>query len=353
MPDTIRSIPDPVAPTPAERAGSPARAEKPTTARLVLAFGAVYLIWGSTYLAIRFAIEGIPPFLMAGVRFLVAGAILYGWFRGRGEAAPGPRQWRAAAIAGGLLLLGGNGLLSWAEQHVPSGIAALLVATVPLWMVWLAGRGVHGVRTGARELGGLVSGLLGVGLLLVPSPEALANVGTDPRGFLLGASAVLVGSFLWAAGSVYSRRAPLPPRPLYATGVTMLAGGALLLAVGVARGELGALDPAAVTPRSVLALLYLVVLGSLVAFSAYTWLLRVAAPALVGTYAYVNPVVAVLLGWALAGEPLDARTAIGASIVLASVAVVRGAPRRRDGARSVAGRVGEDGTGRGIPPYRS
>lgn len=330
------------------------------TPRLVLAFAAVYLIWGSTYLAIRFAIETVPPFLMAGTRFVVAGAILYAWFRARGQPAPTLREWRAATIAGGLMLLGGNGLLSWAEQHVPSGIAALLVGTVPLWMVLIARWGPTRERTGPREIGGLALGLLGVALLVAPTPEAVANVGTDARGFVLGAGAVLAGSMLWAAGSMYSRVAPLPPDSLYATALTMLAGGVLLLLAGGARGEAAHLSPTGVSARSALAILYLIAFGSLVAFSAYTWLLRVARPALVGTYAYVNPVVAVLLGWALASEPLGARTALGAAIVVGSVVLVRRGRRRPTapvvasaGRESTPGGSAASGTGPGAHPYRS
>ncbi|MGH7541623.1 MAG: drug/metabolite exporter YedA [Gemmatimonadota bacterium] len=308
-----------------------------TPGRVLLAFATVYVIWGSTYLAIRLAIETLPPFTMAGTRFLIAGGALFGWFRWKGLPAPSAGHWKAAFVSGGLMLLGGNGLLSWSEQHVPSGLAALLVATVPLWLVVLAWLGPGKERTGAREIAGLLLGLAGVGLLVSPSPAALDNVGTDARGFLTGALAILAGSAAWAVGSLYNRRAPLPSPPLYATAITMLAGGFLLVLAGLATGEPARLDPVRISLASAGALLYLIVFGSLIAFSAYTWLLRVSRPVLVGTYAYVNPVVAVLLGWAVASEPLDGRTLGAAVVILASVILVH---RARTRSRRAASREG-------------
>lgn len=305
-------------------------------ARVLMALGLVYVIWGSTYLSIRFAIETIPPFLMAGTRFLAAGAILFAWFRSRGCGMPERHHWRAATISGGLMLLGGNGLLSWAEQWVPSGLAALLVATAPLWLVMMAWLGPDGERPSAGEIAGLVLGLGGVGLLLAPSPEVLRNVGADPRSFVIGAVAVLIASLSWAAGSIYNRGASFPSPQLYATSLTMLGGGALLVLAGALKGELGQIDVAAVSLKSVAALAYLVVFGSLVAFSAYIWLLRAVRPALVGTYAYVNPVVAVLLGWALAAEPLTERTFLAMAIITVSVILVQRSHRRAASRRPIA-----------------
>lgn len=294
----------------------------PSGGRILLAFAAVYLIWGSTYLAIRFAVASIPPFLMAGTRFGVAGALLFGLLRARGAPRPTLRQWGAAALSGGLMILGGNGVLSWSEQYVPSGVAALLVATVPLWFVVFVWTGRDREAPAPVELAGVLLGLVGVGLLVAGSGES-GGAGAGGGIALLAALAVVLASASWAVGSLYNRRAPLPGPPLYATAMTMLAGGASLLLVGVALGEPGRLRPAAVSGRSLAALGYLIVFGSIVAFSAYAWLLRVVRPALVGTYAYVNPVVAVVLGWWLAGETLTPRMALGASIVVASVALVQ------------------------------
>jgi len=315
--------------TPHDDASDRVRATLP---KLLAAFAGLYLIWGSTYLAIRFAIETLPPFTMAGVRFTVAGAVLYLWSRHlRGVEAPSRSQWRAAAVVGGLLLLGGNGAVVWAEQFVPSGLVALLVATVPFWMVlldWVAG--------GARPTPGLVLGLLaGLGgvALLVTGDE----VGGAGPSALLGGLAVLGGAFLWAAGSIYSRSADLPSSLRLGSAMQMLTGGAMLLGVGAILGEWAEVDPAAVSARSALALGYLVVFGSLIAFSAYIWLLRVSTPARVSTYAYVNPVVALVLGWALADEPITPRIVLAAVIILAAVVAISllggRRPRRRPSGR--------------------
>ncbi len=298
-----------------------------TRGRVIAAFAAVYVIWGSTYLAIRFAIETLPPFLMAAVRFLVAGTLLYIWRRARGAPPPTPRQWRAAAIVGTLLLLGGNGAVVWAEQFVPSGIAALIVAVVPLWMVLLDWLGPRGARPPGLVLVGLAVGFAGVAVLI--GPAALLR-GASTRVNPIGAAALVLGSLAWATGSLYSRSAPLPPAPLLATGMQMLCGGVALLIAGVVTGEAAAVHASVISTRSALALLYLIVFGAIVGYSAYIWLLRNVPAAQVSTYAYVNPVVAVLLGWALAGETLTARTLLAAAIIVASVAVITAArPRAR------------------------
>ena len=283
--------------------------------QIALALGAVYVVWGSTYLAIRFAIETLPPFLMAGVRFVIAGALLYAWSRARGAERPGRLQWRAAAIVGGCLLLGGNGGVVWAEQRVDSGIAALIVTTVPLWLVLLDWLRPGGRRPGWRVALGLVIGFAGVTLLVRPGSGGGA---VDP----VGAGVLVLASLSWAWGSLASRRLPLPASPILATGMEMLAGGGLLLAAGLVTGEAGRFDPAGVSTTSLAALGYLIVFGSFVGFTAYVWLLRVVSPAIVGTYAYVNPVVAVLLGWAFAGEPLTATTLIAAAVIIGGVAVI-------------------------------
>ena len=295
-----------------------------TRPKIIAAFAAIYLIWGSTYLAIRFAIETMPPFLMAAVRFVIAGSILYAWARWRGHAGPRKVEWRTAIIVGGLLLCGGNGAVVWAEQHIDSGLAALLVATVPLWMV-----AIDTFRPGGRQPGwmvwaGVAGGLLGLALLIGPAELAGAQ-----RADLGGIVAVLGGSLAWAVGSLYSRRAPLPDSPRLGTGMEMFAGGVLLAIVSLVAGEIGPLagaadpfDLAGVSWLSWLALTYLIVFGAIVAFSAYVWLLRVVPAAKVATYAYVNPVVALVLGWALAGEDLNARTLMAAAVILGSVFLI-------------------------------
>lgn len=288
-----------------------------TRGRVLLAFAAIYVFWGSTYLAILYAIETMPPFLMAGVRFVVAGAILYAWSWLRGTPRPERVHWRSATVVGGLLLLGGNGSVVWAEQRVASGLAALLVATVPVWMVLLDWLRPGGVRPGPRVVAGIVVGLLGLAVLV--GPDQLMGAGRVDG---LGALVLVLGSVCWATGSLYARSAKVPASPIQAIAIEMLAGGALLLLAGVIVGEPARLDLGAVSVRSLVALGYLIVFGSLIGFSAYIWLLNVSTPAKVSTYAYVNPVVAVLLGWGLAGEPLTPRMMAAAAIIVAGVAVI-------------------------------
>lgn len=295
----------------------------PSTSRLVAAFAAVYLIWGSTYLAIRFAIETLPPLSMAGARFAVAGALLFLWARARGTPLPDRRQVRDSAVVGALLLLGGNGAVVWAEQWVASGLVALLVATVPLWMVLLDWWWAGSSRPSAGVWFGVAWGLAGVALLVSGD-----SVGGGGGMALAGGLVVLAGSLSWAAGSIYARTARLPVAPRLATALQMLWGGAFLLAAGGLAGEWTAWHPADTSLRSLLALVYLVVFGSLVAFAAYVWLLQVSTPARVATYAYVNPVVALVLGWALAGEPLTARTLVAAAVILSAVVLLNVAGRR-------------------------
>lgn len=295
-------------------------------ALVVAAFGAVYVIWGSTYLAIKYAVETLPPFLMGGVRFLAAGAFLYGWARLRG-AAPG-RLWRSALIAGALFFLGGNGGVVWSEQRLASGTAALLVATEPLWVVLLNWARPGGTRPRAGVFAGLAVGFTGVWLLMT------ADHGASAGGSDLAAALVVVGaSFSWAAGSLYAARAPSPASPLAASGAQMLAGGLLLVAAGTAAGEWGRLDAGRVSAGSLAALAYLIVFGSVVAFTAFGWLLRVTTPARVATYAYVNPAVAVFVGWALAGEPVSGRTLLAAGVIIASVFMITSGEGRRGAGR--------------------
>ena len=297
------------------------RADAPRPAVVVAAFAIVYVVWGSTYLAIRFAVESLPPFAMAGARFLFAGAVLLLWARLRGQELPTTRgEWRTAAIAGVLLLFGGNGSLVWAEQRIASGIAALLVATLPVWMVLLDWWRPGGVRPRAGVFAGLALGIGGLALLVGPglAPSGEAGAGVD----LAAAGVLVLGSISWAAGSVYLRHVPRAASATASNGMQMLAGGVALGLVGLASGELRGFDTAAVTSRSALSLLYLAVFGSIVAFSAYTYILRVSTPARVATYAYVNPVVAMFLGWAFASEPVTPRTLAAAAVILAGVATI-------------------------------
>ena len=295
----------------------------PSRFKLVTAFAAIYVIWGSTYLAIRFAIETLPPFLMASARFLIAGGLLYSWARLHGRGArPTGEQWRAAAVVGALLLLGGNGLVVWAQTRVPSGVAALLIGILPCWMVlfdWLRPRGV---RPGPQIVFGLALGL--AGLVWLIGPDSLMGGG---RVDLLGALALLLAEISWAAGSIYSRHATLPPAPFLSTAMQMLAGGVALFILSVALGEPWHVDPAGFTAKSILAWVYLIVFGSIVAYSAYVWLLQASTPARVSTYAYVNPVIAVFLGWLLADEALTARMLIAAVVIVGGVVLITLAPR--------------------------
>jgi drug/metabolite transporter (DMT)-like permease len=291
--------------------------DAPSRGKVIAAFAAVYVIWGSTYLAIAFAIETLPPFLMAGVRFLIAGSLLFAWSLARSRRKPTLREWKAAFIIGGLLLLGGNGAVVWAEQTVSSGVAALLVAGMPCWMVLLDWLWQGSARPGARTVMGLLLGFGGIALLVGPSAFA-----ADASIHLVGALVLLIGSLAWAVGSVYSRRAPHPPGALLSTGMQMLAGGSLLVFAGSVTGEWARVDLTDVSLKSMLALGYLIVFGAIIAYSAYVWLLRVSTPARVSTYAYVNPVVAVLLGWALAGETFTPRMAVAAVIIVAGVALI-------------------------------
>ena len=281
----------------------------------------VYLIWGSTYLAIRYAVETTPPFLMAAVRFIISGGFLYALRSFKGDPRPETVEWRSAAIIGVFLLVGGNGGVAWAEQFVTSSLAALLVATVPLWMVLLDTLSPAGKRPSLMAISGILIGFVGVVLLI-----GSAASGADAANFS-GAIALLLASFSWATGSIYGKSAKLPASQLLGTSMQMLAGGVALMLLVIIRGEWSDFELAAVSPRSALALVYLTVIGSS-AFVAYVWLLRVAPTPLVATYAYVNPLVAVLLGYFLAQEPMTVRTLLAASLIIGSVVLVS-TPRKR------------------------
>jgi drug/metabolite transporter (DMT)-like permease len=291
--------------------------------RLLISFACVYLIWGSTYLAIRIAIETIPPFLMAGLRFLVAGSVLALWARSRGVAWPDRQQWRTAAIVGTLLLLGGNGLVVWAELTVPSSLAALIVAAVPIVTVALDWMRPGGVRPGRATMLGLVTGFAGVAILVNPFAADASRV--DP----LGALALLGATVSWAAGSIYSRGARAVESPLMGSGANMLMGGAGLVTTGALLGEIGQVNLAAISTRSAAAMLYLILAGALVGFTAFFYLLRHTTPAKSTTYAYVNPIVAILLGWAILSEPITPRVLVAAAVIISGVVMITALPHLR------------------------
>jgi drug/metabolite transporter (DMT)-like permease len=286
-------------------------------ARIVTAFAAIYIIWGSTFLGIRYAIETMPPLLMAGTRFVIAGAILYAWAAFREGARPTRRQWINTAIVGALLLTVGNGAVSWAEQFVPSGLAALVVAITPLWMVIFEWLRPGGDRPNRRIIGGIALGFIGLVLLVGPG-DIMGGRAVDPRSALV----LLCGTLAWAGGSIYSRSLALPSSARLSTAMQMLTAGVLLLIAGTIGGETSRVSVQAMSLKSVLAFVYLIVFGSIIGFTAYSWLLTVSSAARVSTYAYVNPVVALFLGWALASEPLTPRTMLAAGVVLAGVALI-------------------------------
>lgn len=284
----------------------------------ILALATVYLGWGSVYLAIAFAIESLPPFIMMGARFLFAGAVLHAWVRLRGEAAPSRRQWGAAALVGALLLAGGVGLAAWAQLQIPSWLSAVLVSTVPLWMVVLDWLAFGGSRPALLTALGLALGLLGIMLLVEQGGQPTGEFG----GSLTGIIFTLVGSISWAVASLLSRRLDLPESAFMTTSMQMLGGGLLLVIVGVLVGEPAQLNLAGVALKSWLALGYLVVVSGIAAFTAYTWLLRWTTPAIATTYAYVNPVTAMLLGLLLGGESISRRGLLAAVVLLAGVTLI-------------------------------
>jgi drug/metabolite transporter (DMT)-like permease len=291
----------------------------PTKFWIIVAFAALYLIWGSTYLGIRFAIETIPPFLMAGARFLIAGLIMYAiaWSQGIGKSTW--QNWRTSLIIGACLLLGGNGGVTISEKYIDSGLAALIVATVPIYIVVLGWASGMAPRPTPIVWLGLAGGFIGVGILLGPALRLSSNDGRHPA---IGMSILLVSSFIWSAGSLYSRTAKHAASPFLTAAQQMLCGGLLLLLAGIVTGEMRSFHPNSTSILSVASFVYLVIIGAVVGYTAYIWLLRHCDPAKVATYAYVNPIVAVLLGAAFAGETLTMRTLIAAAVIIGSVALV-------------------------------
>jgi drug/metabolite transporter (DMT)-like permease len=292
--------------------------KSPEKYKLWIALLALYIIWGSTYLGIRFAVETIPPFMHGAVRFLISGLILFTWRRASGDPAPTLRQWRSALVVGLLLLLGGNGILAWAEQRIPSGIAALLIGATPMFLVLVESLRPGGIKATWPQILGLIVGFGGISLLV--SPAEL--VGSGHSFDLIGVAACLMASFLWSLGSIYSRSADVPESTLMFTGMEMLMGSLGLFVMSAAMGEFGQLNIAGISTRSLLGLLYLITFGSLGGFVAYGWLLRNAPISLVATYAYVNPIVAVFLGNLLAKEPLSGRILVAAAIIISAVALI-------------------------------
>jgi len=301
-------------------------AASPSSLAIISALGAVYVFWGGTYLGMRFAVETLPPFLMAGTRFLFAGLLMFCFDLSRGNSLPSLKQWCEAGIVGALLLLGGNGCVVWATQIVPSGLSAIIVATVPLWMalfVWLF---PGGERPNRSVLFGLLLGFSGILLLVAQNTSPAVSAGFSQWA---GYIALATASISWSLGSIYARRASLPKSPWMAISLQMITGGTLLLAAGIIAGEWTTLSLNQVSTRSLLAFAYLIVFGSLIGFSSYIWLLQNTRPALVSTYAYVNPVIAVFLGWALANEQFSSTDMAAAAVVVVAVAIItRGSGRR-------------------------
>lgn len=295
------------------------RTAKRALIMLIAAFAAVYIFWGSTYLAIKYAIETMPPFLMAGSRFIFAGSILYLWARfSKDYEKPSFKHWRTSFVVGTLLLLGGNGGVVLAQHYISSSLAALLVATEPFWIVLLSWLWLKGTRPNWKVALGLLIGFLGV-YLLIGGQE---NSSSSGSGQILGAFFVICGAFSWALGSMYGLRATTPKSSALTAGMQMLSGGAVLTVVGTLKGEWTTFNIAEVSASSWFAVAYLIIFGSLIGFTAYSWLLKNAEPAMVATYAYVNPVVAVFLGWLIAGETFTAQMLIGAGIIVGSVVLI-------------------------------
>ena len=283
--------------------------------KIWLALLALYIVWGSTYLGIKVAIETIPPFFHASVRFLISGIILVVWQRSIGQAMPTRKQWGSAAIIGTLLLLGGNGLVSWAEQFIPSGIAALIIGSMPMFLVVAEALRPKGVKPTWRAIIGLLIGFAGIFILVGPAEISGSSTKLNPFGVI----ALLGACVTWASGSVYSKTADLPKSSLMNTGAQMLMGSVSLMIVSLLTGELHGWDITAVSSRSIYGLTYLIFVGSLVGFASYGWLLQNAPISLVATYAYVNPIVAVFLGNWIGDEPLEPRIWVAAAIIIGAV----------------------------------
>jgi drug/metabolite transporter (DMT)-like permease len=282
--------------------------------KIWIALLALYIVWGSTYLGIKVAIETIPPFFHAGIRFLISGVILVIWQRSVGQSMPTRKQWISVAIIGNLLLLGGNGLVSWAEQFIPSGIAALIIGTVPIFLVIAEALRPGGVKPNWQAILGIIIGFAGIYVLVGPTKET-SGMALNTFGVI----ALLTACLLWTLGSIYSKSADIPKSILMSTGAQMLMGSIGLFIVSGLTGELSGWDITAVSSRSIYGVLYLIFIGSLIGFVSYGWLLQNAPISLVATYAYVNPIVAVLLGFWFGNEPLEPRIWLATAIIIGSV----------------------------------
>ncbi|MGB7280786.1 MAG: EamA family transporter [Candidatus Acidiferrum sp.] len=301
------------------------------TWKTLLAFAIIYFVWGSTFLAIRIGVREVPPLLLAAMRFLVAGIVLYGWMILRGERSPSKRQWMSAILLAILIFVIDYGLLFWAEQRVPSGIAAVMLALIPAFMALSEIIFLRTQKLTVRLAMALLIGIAGVAVLMSPWLN-LSDTPIDPR----GAAALIVASISWSAASVLTRKLELPSSKVMSSGAQMLAGGVLLTLTGGALGEFRNFHPLAVSREAWLSLLYLIVAGSIIGFTAYVWLIHHESPTKVGTYAYVNPVVAVLVGYFLGGEALGLRTVLGTAFVLISVVSITMTPAKKRAAALLA-----------------
>ena len=284
---------------------------------VVLAFAAIYLVWGSTYLAIRVAVETLPAFLSAGARFIIAGGVMFAVLAARGMSAPSRAQWRHALVTGTLMLVGGNGLVVWAERTLSSGFTALLIALTPVWFALLDWLRPRGEQPQVKTIAGIIIGFAGV-IVLLRARGSTADLGGEWPSALV----IVIAGICWAGGSLYSKYSPNSASPWMNAAAQMICGGVGLLLVGAALGEPARTDWARISGRSLTALAYLIVFGSWIGFSAYVWLLKASTPARISTYAYVNPVIAVLLGWALLGENVTAGMLSGAAVILLGVAII-------------------------------
>ena len=288
----------------------------PSRISILVGFASIYVIWGSTYLAIRLGVEFIPPFLMAAVRFLIAGVAFIAWAAYRGARRPTAMHWVTTCVIGALMAAGGNGMVTWAMQTVQSGLAALLVSMVPFWVVLIDWLKPGGHRPAARIVLGVILGFVGVALLIDP-----ADVSGGRQIALVGAGAIVVGSILWAGGSVYSRHAPQPSSQALSSGMQMFGGGMVLLMLSAGSGELSRFEWASISTVALMGWAYVIVLGS-VAYGSYLWLMKASTPAKVATYAYVNPVIALFLGYVLADESLSVWTLGCSAIIIVAVLLV-------------------------------
>ena len=297
---------------------------RPATWKILLAFGIIYFVWGSTFLAIRVGVREVPPLILAAIRFSIAGLALYAWISARGEAQPTAREWRSASLLGLIIFVFDYGLLFWSEQRVPSGVAAVMLATIPVFMALSEIIILRTQRLTVRLVLALLIGIFGVAVLMAHS----LNLGGAPVD-KLGALALIFASISWSIASILSRKIPLPQSKLMSSAAQMLTGGILLTILAAALGDFHNFHPATVSRAVWFSLLYLIVAGSIIGFTAYVWLLHHESPTKVGTYAYVNPIVAVLVGYFLGGEELTTRTILGSLCILVSVIVIPTMPAKK------------------------